>query len=350
MKRSEPLDGLRGVAVLLVLLSHSSNAGYDVIPGVDASGVGRAGVFLFFVLSSFLLTSQVLARTEADEPVGWRRFALRRLLRVLPAYAVCMAVHVALGVFTPEVALRHLAFVRGEAHFWTIPVEVLFYLSLPALALALGVLPGTWSRAAALVASIAALSWAAPPDYPARAPDFLPNVLPFMPVFLTGSLLAVLAPVLGRAGGVAGRAVVAAGVIGALILVALTPSVASMVIGEPVPHRRFHLWFLEHAGLWSLLLAAAVVPAGRALRAALAWRPLTRLGRISYSVYLYHGMGLAFAAGHPLADTAALVGLEAAAASVLLGTVSYVLVERTGLRFSRGGGAAAPPSLVSDGR
>ena len=52
VKRSEPLDGLRGVAVLMVLLSHASNGGHDVLPGLDASGIGRSGVFLFFILSS----------------------------------------------------------------------------------------------------------------------------------------------------------------------------------------------------------------------------------------------------------------------------------------------------------
>ena len=109
MKRSEPLDGLRGVAVLLVLLSHSSNAGHDLLPGLDASGVGRAGVFLFFVLSSFLLTGQVLGKAAAGEPVGWGRFAVRRLLRVVPAYAVCMGLHAALGAFSPEVALQHVS-------------------------------------------------------------------------------------------------------------------------------------------------------------------------------------------------------------------------------------------------
>ncbi len=88
VKRSEPLDGLRGIAVLLVLASHASNAGHDLLPALDASGLGRSGVFLFFVLSSYLLTSQVLGRLDAGKPIGWGRYALRRLLRVMPAYAL----------------------------------------------------------------------------------------------------------------------------------------------------------------------------------------------------------------------------------------------------------------------
>lgn len=345
MKRSEPLDGLRGVAVLLVLLSHSSNAGHDLLPGLDASGVGRAGVFLFFVLSSFLLTGQVLGKAAAGEPVGWGRFAVRRLLRVVPAYAVCMGLHAALGVFSPEVALQHVAFVRGEAHFWTVPVEVLFYLSLPALALGLSALPGTPWRAAALVLGIAALSWVAPPDYPARPPAYTPNVLPFLPVFLTGSLLAVIAPGLARLGGAAGRAVLGAGGAAALGLLVMTPSVLGALAGEPVPHRRFHLWFLEHSALWFLVLAAVVVPSGALLRAVLSWRPLTALGRISYSVYLYHGMGLAHADASPLGGHGPTVGFQALLLSVLLGGASYLLVERPALGLSRSGGGALPATM-----
>ena len=338
MKRSEPLDGLRGVAVLMVLLSHASNGGHDALPGLDAAGIGRAGVFLFFVLSSFLLTSQVLGRLDAGEPVGWRRFAVRRFMRVLPAYAVCLGLYVGLGEFSPEVGLRHLSLSRGEAHFWTVPVELLFYLTLPALGLVLSSLPGVAARTTALVAGIAALSWAFPPDYPARAPDFTPNVLPFMPVFLAGSLLAVLAPRLASLGGAGGRALAWSGWGAAAGILLLTPSVTSAVFGEPVPHRRFHLWFLEHAALWSLVVAACLVPGGALLRRALSWRPLTLVGRISYSVYLYHAVALALAAASPLGEGERWVGLTGVTLSLLLGAVSYALIERPSLKISRGGG------------
>ena len=350
VKRSEPLDGLRGIAVLMVLLSHASNGGHDVLPGLDASGIGRSGVFLFFILSSFLLTSQVLGRADSGEGVGWGRFAVRRLVRVVPAFAVCLGVYVALGEFSPGVALQHLVFLRGEAHFWTVPVEVLFYLSLPALALVLSALPGVPARAFVLVAGIAALSWLFPPDYPARAPDFTPNVLPFMPVFLCGSVLAVLGPGLSSLRGRGGRALALAGWIGAVGTLMLTPSVASAFLGEEIPHRRFHLWFLGHAALWSLVLMACMVPPGAPLRRALSWGPLTALGRISYSVYLYHAMALALAAAHPPGGQSGWVGLCGVALSVVLGGLSYALVERPSLRVSRSGGARLPlPESPSTG-
>lgn len=45
------LDGLRGFAALVVVLSHSSNAGMFLLPNLDARGLGKSGVFLFFLLS-----------------------------------------------------------------------------------------------------------------------------------------------------------------------------------------------------------------------------------------------------------------------------------------------------------
>ena len=334
----------------MVLLSHASNGGHDLVPGLDASGIGRSGVFLFFLLSSFLLTSQVLGRADAGEGVGWGRFAVRRLARVVPAFAVCLGVYVALGEFSPGVALQHLAFLRGEAHFWTVPVEVLFYISLPALGLVLSALPGVPARALVLTAGIAALSRLFPPDYPAKAPDFTPNVLPFMPVFLTGSLLAVVGPRLSSLRGRGGRALAWAGGMGALGMLLLTPSVASVVLGEAVPHRRFHLWFLGHAALWSLVLMACIVPPGAPLRRVLSWGPLTALGRISYSVYLYHAMALALAAAHPPGGHGGWVGPIGVALSIVLGGLSYALVERPSLRVSRSGGAQLPlPKDASPG-
>ena len=46
----DALDGLRGLAVLIVFLSHTSNDGVFLLPSANFSGIGKSGVFLFFVL------------------------------------------------------------------------------------------------------------------------------------------------------------------------------------------------------------------------------------------------------------------------------------------------------------
>lgn len=327
--RRPELDGLRGISVLLVVLSHGSNLGLHLAPGLDFRGLGRTGVFLFFVLSSYLLTDQLLARGPAAlrRPRTWLRYAGRRLLRVYPGYFLALGVTVALGGMALDDALAHLALVRAEAHFWTIPVEVLFYLVLPPLALALTALPGAGAQAASLALALVACRLAWPPDYPARAPDYRPSVLPFLVVFLTGSLVAVLA----RSGwlwaaGLVSRALLPVGVAG---FATLTPALASLALGERVESARFHLWFGTQAGFAGLVVLGLVTRGGIASRA-LSSAPLRFVGRASYSVYLLHALPRDYVLVHGIDGAAGAWTLLAA--SLALGAAGYLLVERPFLR------------------
>src|SRR5258705_8423431 len=80
------LDGLRGLAILLVLLTHAIglplepvNTAFDAAVHAVAR-VGWTGVDLFFVLSGFLITGILL--DTRDEPRRWSRFFARRALRI----------------------------------------------------------------------------------------------------------------------------------------------------------------------------------------------------------------------------------------------------------------------------
>src|SRR5690606_21941755 len=86
----DALDGLRGLAVLIVIASHLSNARLLPWPGV--AGWGKGGVYLFFVLSAFLLTRALLRRPLAGFASGrlWADYALRRVLRIWPLYLVVL--------------------------------------------------------------------------------------------------------------------------------------------------------------------------------------------------------------------------------------------------------------------
>src|SRR5438552_3870358 len=81
MKYNKSLDGLRGIAILLVILYHF---GY--------LGAGWAGVQIFFVLSGYLITSILCA--EKEQPIGFylKRFYWRRSLRIFPLYFGCLLV------------------------------------------------------------------------------------------------------------------------------------------------------------------------------------------------------------------------------------------------------------------
>jgi peptidoglycan/LPS O-acetylase OafA/YrhL len=83
------LDGLRGLAILWVVLYHSRPR----LAGTWAYGAalwGWAGVLLFFILSGFLITSILL--TARDQPHYFHNFHARRALRTWPVYLLLMAV------------------------------------------------------------------------------------------------------------------------------------------------------------------------------------------------------------------------------------------------------------------
>jgi len=135
----DTLDGLRGVAVLIVFLSHTSGAGQQLTPWTNFHGTGHLGVYLFFVLSGFLLGYSMLHR-----PIHVGRFYLRRFFRIAPLYYTVLTVVFWIQQRTKhkdKTALfisdkwrgywMHLLFYRGESVFWSVAAEFEFYFILP---------------------------------------------------------------------------------------------------------------------------------------------------------------------------------------------------------------------------
>lgn len=141
------LDGLRAIAVMLVLCEH-------FLPNTDKYlTAGNLGVKLFFVLSGFLITGILLNCRQfmADGRQGFgftfRRFYIRRALRIFPLYYAVLAAAWALNYLD---AREHFAWYAlygtnffvaktltfpSFAHFWTLAVEEQFYLLWPAVIL-----------------------------------------------------------------------------------------------------------------------------------------------------------------------------------------------------------------------
>ena len=111
MKRLPALDGLRGLAVVLVVLSHSWSAStFNFWPHI-----GWSGVELFFVLSGFLITSILLDAKGAAN--YFRTFYARRILRIFPLYYVVIGVGFAMVAFLPTAYAPQLGIPTG--HEWT---------------------------------------------------------------------------------------------------------------------------------------------------------------------------------------------------------------------------------------
>lgn len=125
------LDGLRGIAILLVVAHHFGTAAD--LPGPSRLAIGRvlerfcyagwAGVDLFFVLSGFLISSILLATRE--RPAYFRTFYSRRVLRIFPLYFGTLVLGL---LIVPAVATLPPAFV-GQARdhaiwLWTYTTNI----------------------------------------------------------------------------------------------------------------------------------------------------------------------------------------------------------------------------------
>jgi peptidoglycan/LPS O-acetylase OafA/YrhL len=328
MRYRPELDGLRGIAILIVLCAHTG------VPGF-AGGGGGVGVTLFFVLSGYLITSLLLAERERAGRADLGRFYVRRGLRLFPALIAVLVVVAALAILGllpaaatdnvnyPLMELGVMAyvvnwlFVAGQnsgvlGHTWSLAVEEQFYLLWPVILLA-GLRFARIGRAGLVLAILVLVLL----DVPYRLWLDLGGGL--MHVFvgtdsrgdalLLGCALSLLqsrwSP---RAGwlGLAGIAVVAATWPG-------DPGLGSQIL------------FIPAAAL-VCTLAVAGCPAG------LSWRPLAFVGKISYGLYLWHGVLIWYHLPWPVA-----VPL-----SIAIAIASYYVIERPFLRLKDRIGRSRP--------
>jgi len=102
----DSLDGLRGCAALIVVCSHTSNSGMFFLPFLDLRGIGKSGVFLFFLLSSFLLTLPLLRKgKEVLSFSVMSHYWQRRFFRIYPLYTI----YLLMGVISSLVIASYLA-------------------------------------------------------------------------------------------------------------------------------------------------------------------------------------------------------------------------------------------------
>ena len=135
MTHIHTLTGLRGLAALIVFVSHSANE--SLLPSYLGHGFGQIGVMLFFVLSGFLMAYLYIHEDVNGENV--RKYMLARIGRVFPLYFALLLFSIVITRYiSPEsfypfkfddlgAALRALLLIEAKYVFWTIPVEVQFY-------------------------------------------------------------------------------------------------------------------------------------------------------------------------------------------------------------------------------
>jgi peptidoglycan/LPS O-acetylase OafA/YrhL len=155
------LDGLRGIAALMVFLYHvcGTSVRVEQVPRsllwlYRSSSLGAHGVDLFFVLSGFLITSILI--DARDKPAYYHNFYWKRALRILPIYILCLLyVYYAIPNSGKYVLISAL-FISNFAYplhiiihgpFWTLSIEEQFYLLWPTALRRLSIAQIAWMAA-----------------------------------------------------------------------------------------------------------------------------------------------------------------------------------------------------------
>ncbi len=325
MTRVPALDGVRGIAIALVVLAHLR------LPLSNAAGA--VGVVVFFALSGYLITGLALSEHARSGQIDLPAFWGRRARRLLPALAVFLAmmwvVELARGgePFGAKAAAAMFYYANRFAvghnlspiqHTWSLSVEEQFYLLWPpVLFLLLRIGRPRTVAVVALLLAVASCAWRCSQwrdsDGGAHAATVISRGM-FTSVF---AMLAGCAVASAETAGLRMRAPSWLG--GAAVAGLLVVSV-----GRSLDPSGF-----VQAAVFAVPLALALLVSRSPFLTA---RPLVLLGRVSYGLYLWHG-GVLFVmeAMRVQQPTRALVGLPLTA---MMTWVSWRFIEQPAMRWS----------------
>jgi peptidoglycan/LPS O-acetylase OafA/YrhL len=331
------LDGVRGISILLVAISHAGFGG--IIPG-------GLGVTIFFFISGYLITSLLLKEVDAAGEVRLIDFYMRRLWRLMPAFGIYLLASVVL-IISLDGQVKVIEFVSAALYFsnyynvfysydqlagthspygvlWSLAVEEHFYLFFaPMVALLKNKKKLLWMSlfliAIPLVIRcfvVAGEPSAFSEDYTYHATDTRIDSIAY------GCLLAVL----GNRGLWRSHALLALTLGGAGLLLSL--------VYRDEQFRQVLRYSLQGMSLYLIFGAMIYAEPAALLRRALSVRPLVFVGKLSYSLYLYHWLVLIIMMVYagPVAKTFAWQG-PYWVLSFALAALSYYLVERPSLRW-----------------
>jgi peptidoglycan/LPS O-acetylase OafA/YrhL len=379
------VEGLRATAAVLVVAFHLHRALLATHPGLLAGTpgllidrLGPLGVSIFFVLSGFLLyRPYALATLRAQPFAATAPYYVRRFVRIVPAYWLALGVFALTASYTVVSngvdGITYFGLVqnyrsgyalRGIGVAWTLVIEVSFYLVLPWLARALRARDSATrrlivSRQLAGIALLGAVGigvrvWAIWIKGPVGQPDgaFAPWRSPngwlvgYLDWFALGMLLAVVAAWVATGGRMptpvrwlAGHAGVAWIVgFGAYAWIALTATFPPLGLPNPAMTQMLVTTLFPLAAAL-IVLPIALEPAGGGLRAVLRSVPFVAVGTVSYGIYLWHLIVIRWTqvwiGDGTIPRSAALQTVLVLAITGVIATLSYLVVERPLMRWSR---------------
>ncbi|MDB3961382.1 acyltransferase [bacterium] len=332
------IDGLRAVAILLVLWHHT---GGDV-PGAWL-GYGYHGVTLFFAISGFLITTLLLREKERAGRISLTRFFARRSLRIFPLYFLVLGVYFLLVKFVESDEVRKEQFFgnliyfatytsnwfveRGSIFFcsWSLATEEQYYLVWPFI---VAIVARRYAFGAAILAlilwGVAKFGISPGLDEPNLPVTIMKKIAP---AICLGSLSAIII------GSQRGFDVVSGlfrrPLAGAVLLIA---TVSALIWGA-------------HESVMAVCSATVVIyyvvapnPIGGRL---LTWKPAVFIGAISYGMYMWHlicknGVGIVWSktiGGSP--PSALILFALTLGAAILVSWISFKFYEKPFLRLKK---------------
>ncbi|WP_104205315.1 acyltransferase family protein [Billgrantia saliphila] len=345
------IDGLRAIAVILVVAYHA---------GVPGFGFGFIGVDVFFVISGYLITSLLLRELESSGSISLLSFYGRRVRRLMPAMAVVITSSLVLGYIflTPigqqqslaESAIASIAFFANYyfiattggyfdgptdqvplLHMWSLSVEEQFYALWPVLLIASVAMARRYEkRTWAVIATLAALGIGVSFFYGVWLTHANPNAAYFSVLsrgwqLLAGSLLACLVGhgLLPRTSKAAMSVLAAGG--------------AALLLGAALVIEGSHA-YPGWVGVLPVLSALALIVAGFGSSSGpvsrlLSTKPFVFVGKISYPWYLWHWPLLAMARTYHLGEADLVRDVGLASLSFGLAYLTYQLVEKPSVGF-----------------
>lgn len=387
--RMQELDGLRAIAILLVIAFHSwyflsgAFTTKELFAGFAASipdalafvRRGDVGVDIFFVLSSFLLSYQLFGQRKSTGTLKFKRFFAHRIARIYPLYIVALAIAFAAGEPLRLIIGNLLAY-NIWTHpdqivipwSWSLSVELNFYLAVPFLILLIR--SGRALATLAVLICLVSAGW----SHWYVANSRLLGTDTLMELWMAGDdaemdyywqFLYVAFPV--RAGqfvfGIVAAWLVVyradwfrglgAGTTALMVVLALAGIAAPLMNNTFVPQTEWNQFWMNFeyrfgrmsfaAGVAMLILlmqTGQISALKRGLSAQL-WQPVARY---SYSMYLFHPLFVGLAAklilGREDVDRVApvfvaAIFVSAVAGAMALGWITWRVIERPALRFAR---------------
>ena len=326
------LDGLRGVAILLVIFSHAH---------VPMFGGAFLGVDLFFVLSGYLITTLLLQEWQRDGRLDYWRFYRRRFFRLMPALVLFLAAYCLIAprvwpglddvyqdslvslLYLADYGIAFFDSPNTLLHMWSLSVEEHFYLVWPPLLVWMlrSTQPGGVWRPIAL---LYVLSWVWRLLWVAQGQQFYEIFFRFdtrTSGLLAGSLLAALLIEKPQIYATA-KAYRQYGM--------WLPLAIPLLMALEWDNQSVMVWGITVVECAALVILLAIQQPGGLVHDMLSAPALVRLGRLSYGIYLWHYPVVRYLRAEYSWPVVVVLGLAISAA---LAALSLYTIERWALRW-----------------